>query len=48
MSGRPGQDEPERVYVVPRAVLPDAANWYGMRVDGLEAFEVGGGARGPI
>lgn len=46
MSRRPGQDEPERVYVVPRAVLPDAANWYGMRVDGLEAFEVEVGREG--
>ncbi len=46
MSGRPGQDVPERVYVVPRAALPDAANWYGLRVDGLEAFEVAVGREG--
>jgi predicted NUDIX family phosphoesterase len=28
----------ERVFVVPRAVLPDQASWYGMRTDGLDAF----------
>jgi predicted NUDIX family phosphoesterase len=28
----------ERVYVVPRAAVPDAAGWYGLRVDGLDAF----------
>ncbi len=28
----------ERVYVVPRAVVPDAADWYGLRTDGLAAF----------
>ena len=28
----------ERVYVVPRDVLPDEAGWYGLRTDDLEAF----------
>ena len=28
----------ERVYVVPRDVLPDKAGWYGLRTDDLEAF----------
>ncbi len=28
----------EFVYVVPRAVLPDQARWYGLRADGLDAF----------
>jgi predicted NUDIX family phosphoesterase len=28
----------ERVYVVPRAALPDEAGWYGLRTDGLDAF----------
>jgi predicted NUDIX family phosphoesterase len=28
----------ERVYVVPRASLPDAAAWHGLREDGLDAF----------
>ena len=28
----------ERVYVVPRAAVVDAAGWYGFRTDGLEAF----------
>jgi predicted NUDIX family phosphoesterase len=28
----------ERVYVVPRAALPDAAGWYGLRVDGFDEF----------
>ena len=28
----------ELVYVVPRAVLPDAAGWHGLRTDGLDAF----------
>jgi predicted NUDIX family phosphoesterase len=28
----------ERVYVVPRAALPDAATWYGLRTDGLAGF----------
>jgi predicted NUDIX family phosphoesterase len=28
----------ERVYVVPRAALPDKAGWYGLRTDGLDAF----------
>ncbi len=28
----------ERVYVVPRAVVVDAAGWYGIRTDGLETF----------
>lgn len=28
----------ERVYVVPRAALPDAADWYGLRTDGLDEF----------
>lgn len=28
----------ERVYVVPRDVLPDEAGWYGLRTDDLQAF----------
>lgn len=28
----------ERVYVVPRAVVPDQARWYGLRTDDLDAF----------
>ncbi len=28
----------ERVYVVPRATVLDAAGWYGLRTDGLAAF----------
>jgi predicted NUDIX family phosphoesterase len=28
----------ERVYVVPRASVPDQAGWYGLRTDGLAAF----------
>lgn len=28
----------ERVYVVPRAAVPDEARWYGLRTDGLDAF----------
>lgn len=28
----------ERVYVVPRAAVPDAAGWYGLRTDGLDEF----------
>lgn len=28
----------ERVFVVPRSVVPDAAAWYGLRTDGLDAF----------
>ena len=28
----------ERVYVVPREALPDAAAWYGLRTDDLAAF----------
>lgn len=28
----------ERVYVVPRAALPDQAGWYGLRTDALDAF----------
>jgi predicted NUDIX family phosphoesterase len=28
----------ERVYVVPRDVLPDAAGWHGLRTDGLDDF----------
>jgi predicted NUDIX family phosphoesterase len=28
----------ERVYVVPRAALPDDAGWYGLRTDGLDEF----------
>jgi predicted NUDIX family phosphoesterase len=28
----------EQVYVVPRDVLPDAAGWYGLRTEGLDAF----------
>jgi predicted NUDIX family phosphoesterase len=28
----------ERVFVVPRAAVPDAAAWYGLRTDGLDAF----------
>jgi predicted NUDIX family phosphoesterase len=31
----------ERVLVVPRSVVPDAAGWYGLRTDGLEAFLAG-------
>ena len=30
----------EQVYVVPRGALPDAAGWYGLRTDGLDAFVV--------
>jgi predicted NUDIX family phosphoesterase len=30
----------ERVYVVPRAGLPDEAGWYGLRTDGLDEFVV--------
>jgi predicted NUDIX family phosphoesterase len=29
----------EQVLVVPRAALPDHAGWYGLRTDGLDAFE---------
>lgn len=28
----------ERVFVLPRTAVPDAAGWYGLRTDGLEAF----------
>jgi predicted NUDIX family phosphoesterase len=28
----------ELVYVVPRAAVPDAAGWHGLRTDGLDAF----------
>jgi predicted NUDIX family phosphoesterase len=28
----------ERVLVVPRAALPDAADWYGLRTEGLDTF----------
>jgi predicted NUDIX family phosphoesterase len=28
----------ERVFVVPRAAVPDEAGWYGLRTDGLQAF----------
>ena len=28
----------ERVYVVPRSLLPDEAGWYGLRTEGLEDF----------
>jgi len=28
----------ERVYVVPRATVPDAAGWHGLRTDGLDEF----------
>lgn len=28
----------ERVLVVPRGALPDAAGWYGLRTDGLDTF----------
>lgn len=28
----------ERVMVVPRALVPDQAGWYGLRTDGLDAF----------
>jgi predicted NUDIX family phosphoesterase len=28
----------ERVFVVPRSVVPHAAAWYGLRTDGLDAF----------
>jgi predicted NUDIX family phosphoesterase len=28
----------ERVLVVPRSMVPDAASWYGLRTDGLPAF----------
>lgn len=31
----------ERVFVVPRAAVPDAARWYGVRTAGLEAFVEG-------
>ncbi|MBI3749387.1 MAG: DNA mismatch repair protein MutT [Chloroflexi bacterium] len=31
----------ERVFVVPRAALPDAAGWHGVRTAGLEAFVAG-------
>ena len=31
----------ERVFVVPRAVVPDAAGWYGVRTTDLEAFVAG-------
>lgn len=31
----------ERVFVVPRAAVPDAAGWYGVRTTGLEAFVAG-------
>ena len=34
----PGHPEPERVFVVPRAVLPGGADWYGLRSDELETF----------
>lgn len=30
--------EGERVLVVPRAVVPDAAGWYGLRTDGMDGF----------
>jgi len=28
----------ERVYVVPRSTVPDGADWYGLRTDGLDDF----------
>ena len=28
----------EQVYIVPRAAVPDAAAWHGLRTDGLDAF----------
>ena len=31
----------ERVFVVPRAGVPDAGRWQGLRTDGLEAFVAG-------
>lgn len=31
----------ERVFVVPRAAVPDGAGWYGVRTAGLEAFVEG-------
>lgn len=31
----------ERVFVVPRDAVPDAAAWYGVRTDGLAAFVAG-------
>jgi predicted NUDIX family phosphoesterase len=31
----------ERVFVVPRASVPDEASWYGLRQDGLDAFVAG-------
>ncbi|MEA2609724.1 MAG: hypothetical protein QOJ75_1967, partial [Chloroflexota bacterium] len=31
----------ERVFVVPRAAVPDEAGWYGLRTDGLAAFVAG-------
>lgn len=30
---------PEQVLVVPRAALPDAAGWHGLRAEGLDGFE---------
>jgi predicted NUDIX family phosphoesterase len=30
----------ERVYVVPRAALPDTAEWYGLRTHGLDEFVI--------
>jgi predicted NUDIX family phosphoesterase len=29
----------ERVFVVPRRALPEAAGWYGLRTEGLDTFE---------
>jgi hypothetical protein len=28
----------ERVYVVPRAALPDEAGWYGLQTEGMDDF----------
>jgi predicted NUDIX family phosphoesterase len=33
--------EEERVFVVPRAAVPDAAGWYGLRTTDLDAFVAG-------
>ena len=33
--------EEERVFVVPRDAVPDAADWYGLRTTGLDAFVAG-------
>ena len=38
----------ERVYVVPRAAVPDAAGWYGLRTDGLDDVRGRPRARRPV